>query len=92
MHIQALKGHLIKLYGEPTVLEGQNACRWQIDSLGPMPVYVCLTIEELTRRASVWVFDPNRHVDHTYCFEVDDTVDLELAVSQMQQRLPARAT
>ena len=92
MPIQALKGHLIKLYGEPTVLEGQSAYRWQIDSLGPMPVYVCLTIEELTRRASVWVFDPNRHVDHTYYFEVDDTVDLELAVSQMQQRLPARAT
>jgi len=89
VHIHALKNHLTTLYGEPTVLERQNAYRWQIDSLGPMAVYICLTIEELTRRASVWIFDPNRQVDHTYYFEVDDTVDLEAAMNQMRQRLPA---
>jgi len=40
----------------------------------------------------VWIFDPNRHVDHTYYFEVDDTVDLEAAMKQMQQRLPPHGT
>ena len=91
MHINALQRHLTSMYGEPIHLEGQTAYRWEITSIGPMPVYLCLTIEESTRRAAIWIFDPNKQFDQTFFVKVHDENDLNEAIETIRLHLPTRA-
>ena len=94
MHLRLLVDHIKSHLGEPIETDRQDdACHWIIERpLGRAPIHLCLTLEQSTRRASVWVFDSDQPTaTQTIYLQVSDRFELDAAVRQIDALIPASA-
>jgi hypothetical protein len=61
MHLRQLIDHLRVRYGTPVETDrADDAYHWMIERGMGRAVHLCLTVEQSTRRASIWIFDSER--------------------------------
>ena len=94
MHLVTLLDHLTAACGTPTRIDRQEAYRWDIPQNGSdSPIHICLTLESDSRRASIWVFNPDKPAEaQTEFFSVRNDDELDIAMSRLHMlcsRIPA---
>jgi hypothetical protein len=95
MLVRTLLHRLKSDFGEPTQFERQDAYRWEIHVPPPgtqgtlIDIHLCLTLEEQTQKATIWLFDP-RAADHNRAryFHIDSERDMAEALEFLRQRVP----
>ena len=90
MHLNTLLNHLKAKFGEPVRLAGQDAFRWDVRQSSGSSYHICLTLEQATRRASIWVFNPDRPAEaQTYYLGVESQSDLGAALQRIDELCPS---
>src|SRR5687767_9027063 len=85
MHLNRLLDHLKGVCGVPVQIDGQDAYRWEVPSMnGGSPTHLCLTLEQATKRASIWVFNIDRpqHAEVEF-LRIETDQDLVMAIARI---------
>ena len=86
MHLDILLSDLKSLYGNPR--HGQTEYRWEILPPNAMsPVHLCVNIEQISRTASIWIFDPRQGDQSALYLHVENQAELRQALATIRQRL-----
>ena len=90
MRLNTLLDHLKAIYGTPSEIERQDAYRWAVRQTRGAPIHICLTLEQSTRRAAIWVLNPdNPGESRTEFLDVHDEAGLNMAIEKIDRICPA---
>jgi hypothetical protein len=77
---------LTDLYGQPTHQQDQWTYRWEIKPLGKMnQIHLCLSADEASRRAVIWVFDPSAQPLY---LNLNGEADLATVLAKIKRYVP----